>query len=344
VTGANPFDLTGRVAVVPGGSRGIGRGIAEGLADAGADVALWAQDGARAEATAAEIRKRGVKAIGLACDVSDEEQVRHACAATVDALGRIDAGFANAGFGDGYDPLKVSLERWRRLLAVNLDGVFLTLREVARHMVERGGGGKLVAISSITEIFGAPKQAGYAASKGAVGGLVRSLAIELARHDIQVNKTSPNTVLFMTHIGTTRGALAHLISSLAALADELDRDRRHRSHARARQARRDGAEADPRAALGAARRPGGHRGLPRVAGVGLPHRRHDPRRRRLLDLLTRLESVGAASNDFTGGDLPVDVDFEEAGSYPRRPTLAGEPCSSMAARWRETSRSRPTSA
>jgi len=194
VTGANPFDLTGRVAVVTGGSRGIGRGIAEGLADAGADVALWAQDGARAAATAAEIRKRGVKAIGLACDVSDEEQVRHACAATVDALGRIDAGFANAGFGDGYDPLKVSLERWRRLLAVNLDGVFLTLREVARHMVERGGGGKLVAISSITEIFGAPKQAGYAASKGAVGGLVRSLAIELARHDIQVNNVQPGWI------------------------------------------------------------------------------------------------------------------------------------------------------
>jgi len=192
--GDDPFDLHDRVAVVTGGSRGIGLGIAAGLASAGADVALWARDADRAEAAAADLRALGVRAIGLACDVAEEDDVRGACAATIAELGRIDICFANAGGGDGYDPLAVSLERWRQLLAVNLDGVFLTLREVARHMVERGGGGKLVAISSITEIFGAPKQAGYAASKGAIGGLVRSLAIEFARHDIQVNSIQPGWI------------------------------------------------------------------------------------------------------------------------------------------------------
>jgi NAD(P)-dependent dehydrogenase (short-subunit alcohol dehydrogenase family) len=192
--GKSPFDLSGRVAVVTGGSRGIGKGMAIGMARAGADVALWARDPEQAEASAAEIRALGVRAIGIACDVASEEDVQNACAETLSKLGRIDACFANAGGGDAYDPLKVSLERWRRLLAVNLDGAFLTLREVAKHMVERGGGGKLVTISSITEIFGTPKQAGYAASKGALGGLVRSLAIELARHDIQVNSIQPGWI------------------------------------------------------------------------------------------------------------------------------------------------------
>jgi len=190
----SPFDLTGRVAVVTGGSRGIGKGIALGLARAGADIALWSRDSAQAEASAAEVRAIGVRAIGVACDVAKEEDVVRACATTLSELARIDACFANAGGGDAYDPLTVSLKRWRRMLSVNLDGAFLTLRETAKHMVERGGGGKLIAISSITEIFGAPKQAGYAASKGALGGLVRSLAVELARHDIQVNSVQPGWI------------------------------------------------------------------------------------------------------------------------------------------------------
>jgi NAD(P)-dependent dehydrogenase (short-subunit alcohol dehydrogenase family) len=190
----SPFDLTGRVAVVTGGSRGIGKGMALGLARAGADIAIWARDSTQAEATAAEIRAVGVRAAGFACDVSNEEDVKRACASTLSELGRIDSCFANAGGGDGYNPLKVSMERWRKMLAVNLDGAFMTMRESARHMIERGGGGKLVAISSITEIFGAPKQAGYAASKGALGGLVRSLAIEFARHDIQVNNVQPGWI------------------------------------------------------------------------------------------------------------------------------------------------------
>jgi NAD(P)-dependent dehydrogenase (short-subunit alcohol dehydrogenase family) len=89
----------------------------------------------------------------------------------------------------------MSLEDWRRVLAVNFDGAFLTMRDAARHMKERGGGGKLIAISSISEIFGSPKQPHYAAGKAGLGALVRSLAVELARYDIQVNSILPGWIV-----------------------------------------------------------------------------------------------------------------------------------------------------
>ena len=193
--GANGlFDLDGHVAVVTGGSKGIGFGMARGLARAGANVALWSRGQEQNRAAAAELEALGVRALPVVCDVGSEDSIVAATATTVEALGRIDSCFANAGFGDWYNPMKVSLERWRKVLDVNLDGTFVTLREVSKHMIERGGGGKLVTISSITERFGAAKQPGYAASKAALGGLVRSMAIELARHDIQVNNLQPGWI------------------------------------------------------------------------------------------------------------------------------------------------------
>ena len=188
------FDLTGHVAVVTGGSKGIGLGMATALARAGADVAIWARDRDRADASAADLRALGARTHVVGCDVADETAIRAACSETVDALGRIDSCFANAGFGDGYDSLEVERDRWRKVLDVNVDGTFFTMREAARHMVERGGGGKLIAISSITERFGAANMPGYAASKGAIGAIVRSLAIEFARHDIQVNNLQPGWI------------------------------------------------------------------------------------------------------------------------------------------------------
>ncbi|MEM9174367.1 MAG: SDR family oxidoreductase [Myxococcota bacterium] len=188
------FDLRGRVAVVTGGNKGIGFGFARGLARAGADVAIWArnaEDNARAAETLGAF---GTRVIGLPCDITDPETVRAACRETVSQLGRIDACFANAGGGDGYDPLKVSPDRFARTLDMNVDGTFATLQEVARHMKERGGGGKLVTVSSITERFGAAKMPAYAAAKAALGGLVRSLAIEFARYDIQVNNLQPGWI------------------------------------------------------------------------------------------------------------------------------------------------------
>ena len=189
------FDLTGKVAVVTGGNRGIGLGMARGLAKAGASISIWARDEARNEEAARELTALGAKVECEVCDVSREEDVRRCTDATVDKLGRIDVSIANAGYGAGCNPLNMTLEQWRTLLSVNFDGAFLTMRDAARHMKERGGGGKLIAISSISEIFGAPKQAHYAAGKAGLSALVRSLAVELARFDVQVNSILPGWII-----------------------------------------------------------------------------------------------------------------------------------------------------
>jgi NAD(P)-dependent dehydrogenase (short-subunit alcohol dehydrogenase family) len=188
------FDLTGKVAVVTGGNRGIGLGIARGLAKAGAAISIWSRDETRNEEARRELVELGVPVDALRCDVSNEADVRRCTDATVEALGRIDISVANAGYGAVRDPIEMTLTDWRALLAVNFDGAFLTLRDAAKHMKERGGGGKLIAISSITASFGSPKQAHYAAGKAALGGLVRSLAVELARYDIQVNEIQPGWI------------------------------------------------------------------------------------------------------------------------------------------------------
>lgn len=188
------FDLTGRFAVVTGGNRGIGLGMARGLAKAGASVSLWARDEARNEEAAAELRDLGADVHTVRCDVANEDDIAAATSATLERFGRIDIGIANAGFGQGMDPLKMSLEQFRHVLQVNLDGVFVTLRDLARHMCEREGGGKLIAISSISAKSGTPMQVHYAASKGGLEAMVRSLAVRLGRFGVQVNSVEPGWI------------------------------------------------------------------------------------------------------------------------------------------------------
>lgn len=188
------FDLHGHVALVTGGNTGIGLGLARGLAKAGASLAIWGRDEEKSARAVAELEGLGAKAVALRCDVAREEEIQAAVAGTLERLGRIDSCFANAGFGFAKPFLEMSTEDWERVMAVNLKGVFLTFREVLKHMVERGGGGKLVAISSIGQMHGMPRQEQYAASKGGVSSLVRSLAVEFARHDVQANAILPGWI------------------------------------------------------------------------------------------------------------------------------------------------------
>jgi NAD(P)-dependent dehydrogenase (short-subunit alcohol dehydrogenase family) len=190
-----PFALEGRVALVTGGNGGIGLALARGLAQAGADVAIWGTSTEKNGRALQELETLGVSVYAHACDVSDEDAVEEAFAATLTALGRVDACFANAGTGGTPAPFaKQSLSEWRRVMAVNLDGTFLTLRAAARHMIERGEGGSLVATSSLTAIEAAPRSQHYAASKAGVTALVKTLAVELARHQIRANALMPGWV------------------------------------------------------------------------------------------------------------------------------------------------------
>lgn len=185
------FDLSGRVAVITGGNGGIGLGMARALADAGADLALWGRNSEKNGKAVAELAASGRRVTAFVCDVADEDQIIETFSSTVAAMGRVDTLIANAGMGIGGPITDMSLENWRRVMAVNLDGAFLCFREAARHMVERGEGGSLIGVSSTSAIHGAPGNEAYSASKAGLCALIRGLAIELARHRIRCNTILP---------------------------------------------------------------------------------------------------------------------------------------------------------
>lgn len=189
-----PFDLSGRAALVTGGNSGIGLGMAKALVAAGADVAIWGTNEEKNATALGELSSIGT-AHAFRCDVGDEEQVASAFAETLDALGRVDACFANAGIGGGAPAFhEFSLDAWRRITRVNLDGVFLTFRAAAKHMVDRGDGGSLVVTSSLSAIEGARANQAYASCKGGVISMVKGLAVEYARHGIRANSILPGWI------------------------------------------------------------------------------------------------------------------------------------------------------
>jgi NAD(P)-dependent dehydrogenase (short-subunit alcohol dehydrogenase family) len=189
------FNLTGKVALVTGGNSGIGLGMADAMARAGADVCIWGSNPDKNAAAASQLEAHGTRVLALQVDVGDEAAVDAAMAQALHTLGRVDACFANAGVG-GMAPsfLQMTRDEWHRVLRVNLDGAFYTLRAAARHMVERGDGGSLVVTSSLAAIEGQARGEHYAATKGAVISMVRALAVELARHRIRANAILPGWI------------------------------------------------------------------------------------------------------------------------------------------------------
>jgi hypothetical protein len=190
------FDLGGKVSLVTGGNGGIGFGMADALAEAGADVCIWGTRKEKNDTAVAKLRRHGRKVHAQIVDVGDEKQVADAFAETLRAMGKVDNCVANAGVsGRGKGSiLEMDYEEWRRVTRVNLDGVFFTFRAAARHMVERGQGGSLVAMASTAAIEGAARSSHYGASKGGVCAMVRALAVELARHNITANSILPGWI------------------------------------------------------------------------------------------------------------------------------------------------------
>jgi len=186
------IDLSGKVFIVTGGNGGIGLGMAEGIVMAGGSVVIWGRNEAKNAAAVETLEGLGGRATAHVCDVAAEEQVIETMARSAADFGRIDGLFANAGRGGTGTPfIDLPLDEWRAVMSVNLDGAFLQLREAAKFLVEQGEGGSLVAVSSTSAIHGAAGNEAYGTAKTALNGLVRALAVGLARHQIRVNSLLP---------------------------------------------------------------------------------------------------------------------------------------------------------
>ena len=194
------FDLTGRVAIVTGGSIGLGRQMAEGLAEMGAQLVLCARKEERCHQAAEALQQLGVKAIAMSCDVKSPASVQEMVDATVSQFGRIDILINNAGISWGAPVEEMRLEDWNKVIETNLTGTFLCAQAVGRVMI-RQGRGKIINIASVAGLGGAPAELpaiGYHASKGGVISFTKDLACKWAAHNIQVNAIAPGW--FPTHM------------------------------------------------------------------------------------------------------------------------------------------------
>lgn len=186
----NLFDLTGCNALVTGSSRGLGRAIAEGLAQAGARVVLNGRNAEALEAARAEMAAEGLGVAAARFDIADEEQIEAAVARIEAETGPLDILVNNAGINRRAPLEAFPTEGWREVMRVNLDGMFFVSRAVGRRMVPRRKG-KIVNVASLLSEAARPSIAPYAASKGGVKMLTKGMAVEWAKHNVQVNAIGP---------------------------------------------------------------------------------------------------------------------------------------------------------
>jgi len=184
------FDLTGRVAIVTGGGRGLGRAIALGLADHGADVVVVSRTVAQVEKVAGEIQARGRKALALQVDTSRKADVDRMVARTLETWGRLDVLVNNAGIDIIKPAVEYAEAEWDQILDINLKGYFLCSQAVGRHMIAQRSGSILMN-SSIAGSVGIKGLTPYASAKGGVDQLARTLAVEWAPHNVRVNVFAP---------------------------------------------------------------------------------------------------------------------------------------------------------
>jgi NAD(P)-dependent dehydrogenase (short-subunit alcohol dehydrogenase family) len=187
------FDLTGRAAIVTGGSRGLGKEMAEGLAEAGAAVMLCARREEWLNETLEEFRARGFQAEGITADVSKAEDVERITKETLDKFGRLDILVNNAGVSWGEMPEDMPLDKWQKVLDVNLTGCFLMAQACGREMLKQKSGSiiNIASIAGLKSSANGPFYAGYAASKAGLIGLTRELAASWGRRGIRVNAIAP---------------------------------------------------------------------------------------------------------------------------------------------------------
>lgn len=187
--------LDGKTAIVTGGARGIGQSIATAIAEAGADVAIVDLDIEEAKKTSEEIGKLGVKSIAIQTDVTSEKEVDKMIDTILSAFGKLDVAFCNAGICINAPAEEMTYEQFKKVVDINLNGVFLTSRAAARVMLKQGRGSIINTASMSGHIVNVPQpQCAYNASKAGVIMLTKSMAVEFAKKGVRVNSISPGYI------------------------------------------------------------------------------------------------------------------------------------------------------